>query len=309
MSPRNVAHFRAQWRQLIGLVAVALITADGNAEPSFYEARVAPILEQHCVTCHGPEKQKAKLRLDSFEKLKSGSETGEIVIAGDTKESELFYRITLPATHEDVMPSDGKPLLSPDEIKILELWIKAGASPIAAVSAFPNAPALKRQRPPPVPLTADWQPLAAQIEALEKELGVKLVPRSRVVTDGLVLRTASVPSRCDDAALAKLDPVAAFIVEAELARTKVTDTGLSAIARWENLQSLDLTRTAVTSHGVGALVALKKLERLNLTSTRVDSAGLQALQEIPALQRMWFFDTQVTDSSVDMWERAKTASK
>ena len=309
MSHVKVAPSGARWKPLVALTVLTLTMAGARAEPSFYEARVGPIFEKHCVSCHGLEKSKAKLRLDSFEQLKRGSENGEIVIDGDPKESELFYRINLPATHEDVMPSDGKPLLRSAEIKVIELWIKDGASPIAAVSAFPDAPALKPAWVPPVPLTADWQPLVAQIRALEKELGVKLAPRSLVVTDGLVLRTASAPSHCDDAALAKLEPVAAYIVEAELARTKVTDAGLQSIARWENLRSLDLTRTAVTSHGVTELVALKNLERLNLTSTGVDDAGLQALREIPALQRLWFFETKVADASVDSWEGSKAASK
>jgi hypothetical protein len=105
--------------------------------------------------------------------------------------------------------------------------------------------------------------------------------------------------------LAKLEPVAAYIVEAELARTKVTDAGLQSVATWENLRALDLTRTAVTSQGVAGLASLKKLERLNLTSTSVDDAGLQALREIPALQRLWFFETKVADASVDFWEGSK----
>jgi mono/diheme cytochrome c family protein len=302
MSHLNAALFSARWKQTVVSAALALASTGTKAESSFYEARVEPILEQHCVTCHGPDKAKAKLRLDSFEHLKRGSENGEIVLEGNLDDSELFYRIGLPETHEDVMPSDGKPLLNAAEIKVLELWIKAGASPVAAVSAFPEAPALKRRPAPAVPLTADWQPLVAQIRALEKELGVKLAPRSLVPTDGLVLRTASAPSRCDDAALAKLAPVAAYIVEAELARTKVTDVGLAAIARWENLRSLDLTRTAVTSGGIAELVALKKLERLNLTSTGVDDAGMNALRAIPALQRLWVFETNVADSTGDPWE-------
>ena len=306
MSHVNAAPVGAKRKQSYVFTIMALAMAGANAEPSFYQARVEPILEQHCVSCHGPEKKKAKLQLDSFENLKRGSETGEIVIPGDIKDSELFYRITLPATHEDVMPSDGKPLLTSAEIKVIELWIQAGASPTAEVSAFPDAPPPRRVRGPVVALTPDWQPLVGQIRALEKELGVKLAPRSLVPTDGLVLRTASAPARCDDAALAKLEPLGAYIVEAELARTKVTDAGLASIARWENLRSLDLTRTAVTSHGVAAFVSLTKLERLNLTATAVDDAGLQALREIPGLQRLWVFETKVADSSVEAWESSKT---
>jgi hypothetical protein len=207
------------------------------------------------------------------------------------------------------MPSDSKPLLSRTEIKVIELWIKAGASPIAAVSEFPEAPPLKRPPAPVVPLTDDWLPLVAQIRALQQELGVKLAPRSLVATDGLVLRTASAPWRCDDAALAKLEPLAAYIVEAELARTKVTDVGLQAIARWNNLRSLDLTRTAVSSRGIAQLGTLQKLEKLNLTSTGVDNDGFRALREIPALKQLWVFESQVTDASADAGGSSPSASQ
>lgn len=282
------------------LVAVALLLATGGrAEPSFYTARVAPILDQHCVVCHGAEKQKAGLRLDAFEHLKRGAKSGEVLKAGDAKGSELLRRVMLPKDDEEVMPSDGKPLLSADEIKVIEQWIAAGASPTAPVSAFPDAPRLRPRRVELVALTADWRPLAKQIAALEKDTGLKLVPRSQVPTDGLILRTASAPARCDDAMLAKFSPVAALIVDAELARTKVTDAGLATIGRWENLRRLDLTRTTITSAGLAGLQPLKKLEALNLTNTAVDDAGVAQLKALPALQRVWVFGTKVTTQTPD----------
>jgi hypothetical protein len=259
---------------------------------------VAPIMEKHCVVCHGAEKQKAGLRLDSFDLLMKGAESGEVVKPGDAKASELHRRITLPHDDEEFMPSDGKPPLAADEIEVIELWLAAGASATAPLSAFPHAPVPKAQRPPAPPLAPDWRPQAAQIAALAKELGVKLVPRSARPTDGLVLRTASAPARCDDAALAKLAPVAALIVEAELARTRISDTGLAALAKCENLRAADLTRTAVTSAGLAALAGLKKLEALNLTGTAVDDAGWPHVQALPALKRVWFFGTKVTPERV-----------
>ncbi len=131
---------------------------------------------------------------------------------------------------------------------------------------------------------------------MERELGVKLAPRSQVATDGLVLRTASAPARCDDATLARLAPVAAFIVEAQLARTQISDAGLAALATWENLRLLDLTRTAVTSGGLAELAKLTKLETINLTDTAVDDTGLDKLRAAPSLQRLWVFGTKVTDA-------------
>jgi hypothetical protein len=270
-----------------------------RAEPSFYTARVAPILDRHCVVCHGDEKQKAGLRLDSFQQLMSGAKSGEVVKPGDAKASELYRRITLPKDDEEVMPSDGKPLLAADEIKIIELWLAAGASPTEGVSAFPHAPAPKPRRAETVALAPDWRPLAKQIQAVEKATGVRLVPRSQTPTDGLVLRTASAAAKCDDATLAKLAPFAALIVEAELARTKIADTGLATLGRWENLRHVDLTRTGVTSAGLTALTGLKQLEALNLTNTAVDDEGVKTLKAMPALKRIWVFGTKVTAQTPD----------
>lgn len=273
----------------------ALAAAVGaRAETTFYQARIAPILDRHCVSCHGPEKQKAKLRLDSFEAVMRGAESGVMVKPGDARGSELFRRITLPASDDEVMPTDGKPLLSKDEIRNIELWIAGGASATKVVADFPGAPPLSRFKPAEPARAPDWRPRAAEIAALEAKLQVRLVPRSQVPTDGLVLRTASSPGRCDDAVLAALAPVAPLIVEAELARTRVTDAGVAALAGWENLRVVDLTRTAVTSAGLAPLARLRLLENLNLTDTAVDDTGVSALRTVPSLRRLWLHGTKVT---------------
>lgn len=276
-----------------GAAFLAGVALSAGAEPSLFSTRVAPVLERHCVVCHGAEKQKAGLRLDSFEQLMKGAESGEVIKPGDPKGSELFHRITLPADDEDVMPSDGKPHLSADEIKVIELWIAGGASRMKPEREFAGVPPLK-VAPPYVPLAPDWRPRAKEIAQLEKSLGVHLVPCSQIPTDGLILRTASAPGRCDDRTLEKLGPVAVFIVHAELARTKITDRGLKALAACENLREADLTRTAISSAGLGALTGLKKLEALNLTDTAVDDAGAAQMKKMPALKRVWLFGTKVS---------------
>lgn len=281
----------------LGALVFLALAAALRAEPSFYTARVAPIFDRHCVVCHGAEKQKAKLRLDSFEHAMRGAESGAMIKPDDAKGSELFRRITLPKDDDEVMPSDGKPLLSPEEIKIVELWIAAGASATKPLADFPTAPVPKAARPPAPPLAPDWRPRAADIAAFEKSTGLRLVPRSQIVTDGLVVRTASAPARCDDAALAKLAPIAPLIVEAELARTKVTDAGLKSLAKLPNLRALDLTRTAVTSAGLASLTGLKNLEALNLTDTAIDDAGVAKLKALPALKRTWLFGTKAAAGS------------
>jgi hypothetical protein len=136
-------------RRTAGGIFLAVTVA--RAEPTFFTARVAPIFERHCVGCHGAEKHKGGLRLDSFDHVMRGAESGAVVKPANLKESELFRRITLPATDDEVMPSDGKPTLSADEIKIIELWIAAGASATKPLADFPTAPVGKRARAPDVP--------------------------------------------------------------------------------------------------------------------------------------------------------------
>lgn len=272
-------------------LALGLLLATGplGAETTFFQDRVGPILERHCVVCHGPEKQKAGLRLDSFLWLMKGAESGAMVLPGNAAGSELYRRITLPATDEEVMPSEGKPLLSRAEIRNVELWILGGASATKLVAEFPGAPVLGRPKLESVALAPDWRPRANEIRRLEAELGVRLVPRSQQPGDGLTLRTAGSPRRADDAALARLDPVAELIVEAELARTAVTDAGLAVVGRWTNLRFLDLSRTRVSGPGIAALAGLSRLEALNLTDSAVDAAGIERARAFPALRRLWAF--------------------
>lgn len=273
------------------LVLLAFALPGHAAEPAFFQARVAPILDRHCTGCHGETKQKAKLRLDTYELLMQGSDAGPVLEPGNAKASEMVRRINLPDDDDEVMPSEGKSRLSPDEVKIIELWVAGGASDTTEFGEFPGVPVPPRPKPPKIPLAPDWRPRAAEIAALQAALGVKLVPRSQVPTDGLVVRTATAPARCDDAALARLAPLADLIVEAELGRTKITDAGLASLSGCANLRILDLTRTAVTSRGMAALMALPKLETLNLTDTAVAAEGAARLKALPALQRIWLFGT------------------
>ena len=268
-----------------------------NAAPApsatFFAARVAPIFENKCSNCHNTEKRKGKLRLDSFENVMRGGKDGIVVKPGDPKHSELFRRINLSPDEKDFMPTDGKPPLTASEVKVIELWIASGASSSLPAIEVRGVPPLTSERPV-FPLTRDYRPQLPLITSLEHELGVQLVPRSRNPEDGLILRTVSAPERCDDVAIARLKVIGMLIVDAELARTKVTDAGLKTLATFSNLRVVDLAHTAVTSAGVPILARLSRLESLNLTATVVDDAGVVALRRKQTLKRLYLFETKCT---------------
>ena len=281
-------------------LAEAVPNSVGNAplpSATFFDARVAPIFENKCSSCHNAQKKKGKLRLDNFENVMHGGKDGVVIRAGDPRHSELIRRINLPPDDKDFMPTDGKPPLTASEIKVIELWIASGASSSLAANEVRGAPPLPAFEQPAVPLAKDYRPQLPLITSLEHELGVHLVPRSRNPEDGLILRTASAPERCDDAALARLRAIGNLIVDAELARTKITDAGLKTLATFSNLRVVDLAHTAVTSAGVPTLARLSRLQSLNLTATAVDDAGVAPLRRTQTLKRLYLFETKCTAKS------------
>jgi hypothetical protein len=130
--------------------------------------------------------------------------------------------------------------------------------------ALQGLPPFPRENAVAVPLTADYRPQLKAIAGLEASLGVRLVPRSQNPTDGLILRTASGPERCNDATLAQLAPVANLIVDAELARTGVTSAGVKDLMKLEKIESVNLTQTRVTPDGIAELRTKPGMKRLYL---------------------------------------------
>ncbi len=84
------------------------------------------IVQRACIECHGPEKQRGKLRLDSRAAALAGGESGPAFVAGSADKSELLRRISLPAGADGAMPPRGE-RLSAAQIQTLRNWISQGA--------------------------------------------------------------------------------------------------------------------------------------------------------------------------------------
>lgn len=106
------------------------VAADGTAggiDPVFIKS-IQPILVNSCVECHGPERPKGRLRLDSREAALASGRSGRVAIMpGRPEASELLRRVKLPRGDDEAMPEGDGPGLSTDEIAALEKWIAAGA--------------------------------------------------------------------------------------------------------------------------------------------------------------------------------------
>lgn len=99
---------------------------------------IQPIFAAKCNSCHGEEKQKGDLRLDTYESMMLGgsesSETKDNIVPGKPADS-LTYQLVTSAEDDDMhMPPEGKDQMSKEEIAILKWWIEQGASPTQKLS-------------------------------------------------------------------------------------------------------------------------------------------------------------------------------
>ena len=114
---------------LLALIVAVTLARTGRADDHVdFVREILPILREACVQCHGPEKQKGKLRLDTREALLKGGEDGQAVEPGNPDKSDIFRRITLPEDDDDAMPPKGKTArLTTAQIDQVKRWIAAGA--------------------------------------------------------------------------------------------------------------------------------------------------------------------------------------
>ncbi len=105
------------------LVAALPGGASVRADETF-EKDVRPLLIRNCIQCHGPEKQKGGLRLDSRAGRQKGGTSGPVILPGKPEES-LLLKAVQGKDGVKAMPPKGK--LSQRELRILTQWIKDGA--------------------------------------------------------------------------------------------------------------------------------------------------------------------------------------
>ncbi len=123
------------------------LAAGDSAEASFL-ALAAPILERHCVACHGPDKAKGGLRLDTLGQLARGGDNGPVFFPGNPRESDLVRRMRLPLDDDDHMPPEGKSQPFERELTALEQWIASIRAP-AIIPAPPETNSAPAEMSPP----------------------------------------------------------------------------------------------------------------------------------------------------------------
>ena len=114
---------------LVAFVGGALSSPVQAVDPlvkrvAFFEQHVRPLLLKRCVSCHGPQKREAGLRLDRADELFQRGDRGAVIKPNKPEESRLI-RLIRGEDEDLAMPPAER--LSKQEIKILTQWVRQGA--------------------------------------------------------------------------------------------------------------------------------------------------------------------------------------
>jgi uncharacterized membrane protein len=298
------------------MVAVRKPIADIR-EARVYGDVIQPMLQAHCYSCHGRDRQKGKLRLDDSAWIVKGGKDGLVVRPFHPEESELIKRMLLPVEDEHRMPPREKTSLKESEIAIFQWWVGQGADFSKKVREFPQPGkiggyllALQGSAGgaldgggaggaggsaggvsalvPDAPVDAAAE---KNIEALreKKVIVIPVAAGSHYLTVNF-LNAVGVGDRD----LALLLPLRRQLVSLKLSNEPVGDSGMAVVGQCAALTVLHLNGTRVGDKGLVPLQALHNLKLLNLVGTGVTASGVVLLDSLKQLQSVYLYRTSVS---------------
>ncbi|HEX3133853.1 MAG TPA: c-type cytochrome domain-containing protein [Planctomycetota bacterium] len=296
---------------LLSLMSLGLLAA---ADVPTYAKQIQPIFADRCYSCHGPEKHKGDLRLDSPDAITKGGKNGAVLTPGNPSKSTLYTLTLLPTGDDDRMPAKGD-TLTQGQTDALRDWIQAGAVFDGVAVAAAPAPA----KPEPAGAGAahltpsDVDLISAKLSKPDATAIKALTETGAIVTaistngNALDIDLSHLLTPLDASALKNLDRLAVNTFWLDLHGTALTDDGLQTVVKCHNLNRLHLDRTAVTDRGVAVLKSLSELAYLNLVSTAIGDAGLVHLASLKKLDHLFLWQSKVTDAGVDKLKAALPA--
>lgn len=122
------------------------------AQKDDYAKVIQPLFDAHCVSCHGPKKEKGRLRLDTLEATLKGGKNPTFTL-GKPDSSMLLSRVFLERGAGDVMPPKQEKPLTEKQKEALYAFVEgqpipeelakaASADTKAAVAAAKSAAAV-----------------------------------------------------------------------------------------------------------------------------------------------------------------------
>ncbi|WP_209402126.1 c-type cytochrome domain-containing protein [Pseudozobellia sp. WGM2] len=276
--------------------------------PLIYGDVVTRILDEKCVSCHNPNKQKGELLLTDLANILKGGENGNTVIPENLEESELIKRLHLPIEDEEHMPPEGKTPLTDVEIEILERWIALGASDTVRLSGLKEPEpliGLVRSLREPDP-SGKWANFPKIADSTLQNLSSDYLSINRVAsnTDALSVDVYLAPEY-DSKPITNLKRVAKNIVELDLSGLPIGSLEIDMVSLCTNLEWLELDKTPVGDEDIEKLIPLEHLRLLKIYETSINDKSLLALKKLKNLKRLYLWGTGISDSALKEFNKER----
>lgn len=292
---------------LFAIAALSAATSFAASKPDFAKD-IGPVLAKNCLECHGPEKQKGKLRLDSKEAAFKGGDSGKAgIVASKAADSRLYQVVTLPKGHDDIMPPKGEPL-SKATTDLIKAWIDAGAEWPAGLkltaSGVGGAGDKKEADLGPGP-----KPTAAETKAVAELTKAGITAREIAQGSNWRYINLRVVGKKFDAKVWDQIKDVGNLIELNAAGVELTDAELAKVGKVTNLRTLNLANASVKDSSLAGIKGLVNLTYLNLVGTQVTDAGLKQLVGLKNLKSIYLFESKVTDAGVTELKKALPAAR
>jgi hypothetical protein len=188
-------------------------------------------------------------------------------------------------------------------LKIVELWIGAGASGTLPLNAIKYQPAAGSVAAAPIQVSfpvIDPKAVAKARESIAtataqlQEKFPNILDYESRDSANLVLNASLLGLKFRDTDLQAFAPIADHITVADFSRTAIKDRAAPAIAAMKHLRVLRLAQTKITDATVKALNGLDQLQSVNVYGTGVTAAALPLLQRLPKLERFYAGQTAIS---------------
>ncbi len=259
------------------------------------------IFEQKCITCHGENKQKGDLRLDTKEGLIKGGKDGHLL--GDSKSAGiLLERIMLPLEDDDHMPPSEKEQLTPMEMNFLNWWIKSGAD-LNKTLAELNMP----------------DSLSGLIVSDKNDKINNLIPQTDVIQADrntieklnsldVLISPIALNSNYLSVSFMNVLPENGMQVMEECIKLKQQIIWLNLdyqnldtlvwqqIGDLNNLRKLSAKNSNFDDNKIAYLQTLDSLISLNLVGTNVSSSGFEKIKNLQKLESIYLYQTKIDEA-------------
>ena len=244
-----------------------------------YEKAINPILAQKCVSCHGPDKVKGNLQLQSPELILKGGKNGNILNGIQNEEALLLQRIHLPNADEKHMPPADKLQLTLEELTLLTKWVKAGGNFTKKISELAKTDSLA------ILAMAYKAPAKGSGDKKNNAPDLKEFNSNYLTVNYLFSGSEDIEVNFFQGTFYKieqlknLEKIKDKIVSLNMQGMPITKEDLAIILQFTKLKKLNLNYTTLTLNDLQPLKSIKSLTNLSICGMEVNQNTLTKFLE------------------------------